>query len=341
MAAINYDPNKLYLNENATNNLQKKLGNTSKRQRRFNIVGTKDSNGTFTNNKYVVKFFGSKNERNKEAAQLNNINSLDCPGIQKKTMTSNGNSYLLYTPYTGIDLITFLNTYTYTLQHAFIIQTINYILSSISCLHKKGVFHLDLKPENITINLKTWTTTIIDLETVQPGTTINGKSYKECSMTKRASYGTQGYRLKSVEKQLSNNAYNDNAPITFSCFQADLYALGTIFYMLLKYGSNHPLMNKIYLSIYENNKSKTNIPKTNTQSSYPYIQQCITILNKMGSIDNNGLYKNITDVISDINALVEYPKESIEESTEVYKNLAGGTRHPKKRTRTQKTKTRR
>jgi len=151
-------------------------------------------------------------------------------------------------------------------------------------------------------------------------------------MTKRAPYGTRGHMLKSVEKQLNNNAYNANAPITFSCFQADLYALGKIFYMLLKYGSNHPMMNNIYLSIYNDNLSKTNIPKTNTQSSDPYIQQCIDILNKMGSIDNNGLYEDIDDVITDITKLEEYPYENL---------LSGGTRRPKKRTYTHKTKIRR
>ena len=206
---------------------------------------------------YVGKIVSDKTLRKeKSAADL----LQKCPGIMKITQIKNleNGRHIIYTQYKNNgDLIDYLNTFIQKNQHITLSNALYIfieILNAIKCMHDNGIFHLDIKPQNIVLDTShsidgVPEITIIDLE----NTHIPNNTDKTCSITKKNEYGSIGYRLPYIEQQLKNTE-NENLPIKFNCFNADLYGLFmifnnllscTLYYNFLYKDDSHPLINLI------------------------------------------------------------------------------------------------
>lgn len=104
------------------------------------------------------------------------------------------------------------------------------ILQGIADIHKVKIYHRDLKPQNIIINLETLKPKIIDF-----GLSLLLQSYTELKCFKRC--GTMGYMAPEVIA----NTSEVRKPYSEKC---DIFSFGIIAHMIL-IGRN-PLKGKTY-----------------------------------------------------------------------------------------------
>lgn len=120
-----------------------------------------------------------------------------------------------------------------------ILKLLGQVLQGVRDIHRAGVIHRDLKPQNIHINLKTFKPYIIDFGlSLCLDNTVTTKSFKRC--------GTMGYMAPEVIE----NAGEHKKPYGHKC---DIFSLGIICHMLLM-GYN-PLKGENYDETFLKNKT--------------------------------------------------------------------------------------
>jgi serine/threonine protein kinase len=178
-------------------------------------------NGEINKLKHILKKFKNKC-----------VESIICPVFLREIKENSNKKGVIITNYfQGIDLHKFLykkNTPDYTLIDLFkIFKNLTFVISK---LHKTGIVHMDIKPENIMIDPKTFDVNLIDL-----GVSCDINS-KDCEMAGTPLYLPPEYYTKNYEAGIQN-------------FEFDVWALGNIFFQLLT--KEHPVEKLILKRFYD------------------------------------------------------------------------------------------
>jgi serine/threonine protein kinase len=152
------------------------------------------------------------------------VSNIICPIYLSKA------DFIIITKYfKGIELFEFITKYTYTFENTLKIM-IN-IISAVDEMHKKGIIHNDIKPENIMLNIDTLEICIIDM----------GAS---CDIPCESTIGTPAY----LPPEISNIPGFET--------KKDIWAIGCLFYEILT--NNQLVKNTILISIFEKSTTVNN-----------------------------------------------------------------------------------
>ena len=198
------------------------------------------------NNKNYVIFVQKTNSKegieifNKEIHKLKHIlkkfknkcvENIICPIFLREIKENSDKKGIIITNYFhGFDLEQFLKSPNYTLIDLFdIFKNLTLVVSK---LHKTGIVHMDIKPENIMIDPETFDINLIDL-----GVSCDVNS-KDCEMAGTPLYLPPEYFTKNYQPGIQN-------------FEFDVWALGNIFFELLT--KKHPVKELILKRFFDTN----------------------------------------------------------------------------------------
>jgi hypothetical protein len=162
----------------------------------------------------------------------------------------------LHTPYTrGKNLITYFEFGRKKISRIEFSNLIRKILKAVKCIHDKGIYHLDLKPDNILYDGEN--VTLIDFESAHYGDK-NGTCRLMDSIPM-----TPIYTLPSIVKDQQQGKFIPG--IYFNGFKQDLYSLGQLIHILAPaiiedyYDEYHSLISKMKIGRQIKNKPIKNI----------------------------------------------------------------------------------
>jgi len=203
----------------------------------------------------------------------------DCPYVMELTRFNQNNNeyknntnykypseYTLYTPYKeGGNLAQYFIKHT-NLSYDTIIPIVIKILSGVQCIHDHGIYHLDLKPDNIMYNAGD--IKIIDFESAHEQ--IKEEPKGSCELRDEHVAITKLYALPSLLDDMFTGKYISG--LKFNAYHQDLYSLGEMFNILV----NHCAIK-------------------DTRESY------MKIINMMKKL----IYNDLNQVIADLNTLLK------------------------------------